>query len=519
MASETHRTTPVLFIGLVLLTAGIAATALPGAADHGAQEGPMTVESFDGTLIDILVCKPDGASASDPVPVILHSHGWGGSRSSSCSDTWLNQGWGYVSISQRGFGASGGQAHVHDPDYEGKDNLAVIDEIATFDWVAKDDGPGGNDPVMGAVGGSYGGGYQFLIALTETGSTGETRLDALSPEITWFDLPQSLAPNEVVRSVWVDALYAAGASAVHDGIHQAFMYSLLTGQLPDGTLPGTDEPSPVYNIVEDFRQNSPVGWVEQGVQVDVPVLFRQGITDNLFDLNQGWHNFEQTLTDDAQALSTFVGYNGGHALPNALPLGTLASGDPCSQELSGGWTNLQIAFFTAAFNGDDVALENLADESYHLATDGGGCISVDSLAPSQSFTPGPLGLTVTPTGVGAPQYLELASGPLSIAGVPSFSASLTSAGVDQRAFLALAVGTSPAGAQVLSNNVAPLQQLLPVAQEPVEIELAGAAADLAEDENLYLVVSPVSDMFVHHGSRAPGAMLFEDIEVGLPVVS
>lgn len=517
MASSTHRSITVAFVTLTLLTTGLAALVPTSAADHAGEEGVMTVEGADGALIEILVCKPDVASETNPVPVILHSHGWGGARDDACDDTWLSQDWGYVSVTQRGFGNSEGEAHVHDPDFEGIDNTAVIDEIASFSWVETEDEA--DDPFMAAVGGSYGGGYQYLTALLETHerADGEPRLDALAPEITWYDLPQSLAPNEVIRSVWVDALYAAGAANVHQGIHEAFLYGTATGQLPD------DE-APVYDIVGDFHENSPVGWVDQGVHLDIPVVMRQGITDNLFNLNQGIHNFENTLSSSAQEKSLFFGYNGGHALPNVLPLGTTARGDPCTSAYDGGWDQLRVDFFQAAF--DDEATTGDVNprtevgfsKPYHLATDGGDCLPLDSVDADTVTAPGMIDVAATTTGAGPVQQIPIAEGPLTVAGIPTFDATLTSAGVDQRAFLGLAVGTTPADAQVLSNNLMPVRSELPALQEDVSTELPGVAVDLAEDETLYLTVTPTSDMFAHHGSRTPGGMLFEDVSVTLPVV-
>lgn len=516
MASTHQRPILITFVTLTLLTTGLAALT-PAAADHGPEEGVMTVAGANGDEIEILVCKPAGADASNPVPVVLHSHGWGGSRSGSCDATWTDQGWGYVSISQRGFGNSEGEAHVHDPDYEGVDNVAVIDEIASFSWVAKEDGADGEDPYLAATGGSYGGGYQFLTALLETHDRGEPRLDALAPEITWYDLPQSLAPNEVIRSAWVTALYAAGAPSVHQGIHEAFVYGAATGQLPG-------EDAPTYDLVSDFHENSPVGWVEQGVQLDIPVMLRQGATDNLFNLNQGWHNFEDTLTPSAQAQSLFFGFNGGHALPNVAPLGTTASGDPCTDaydpdptDETSGWDELRIDFFKAAFNGGDTRLGY--SEPYHVATDGGDCLDLATLDADTFIPAGAFRTIGTSTGAGATQQIPLIEGPETVAGIPMFHAALTSAGVDQRAFLGLAVGATPADAQVLSNNLMPVRSELPALQEIVSTELPGVAVDLAEGETLYLTVTPTSDMFFAHGSRAPGAMLFEDVLVELPVVS
>jgi pimeloyl-ACP methyl ester carboxylesterase len=61
--------------------------------------------------------RPAGASADSPVPVVLDSHGWGGSRSRNASSftKWLDAGIGVLSFDQRGFGQSGGKAHVEDP--------------------------------------------------------------------------------------------------------------------------------------------------------------------------------------------------------------------------------------------------------------------------------------------------------------------------------------------------------------------------------------------------------------------
>src|SRR3712207_7113541 len=65
------------------------------------------------------------------------------------------------------------------PERETEDIQAVIDHVADIDWVALD-APG--DPVLGAIGGSYGGGYQTMTALDEIHETGHTRFNALRSE-------------------------------------------------------------------------------------------------------------------------------------------------------------------------------------------------------------------------------------------------------------------------------------------------------------------------------------------------
>ncbi len=65
--------------------------------------------------------SPPVQSAKHPVPMIMHSHGWGGSRSTSASDftAFLDAGYGVLSFDQRGFGESGGHGVRREPDRRG----------------------------------------------------------------------------------------------------------------------------------------------------------------------------------------------------------------------------------------------------------------------------------------------------------------------------------------------------------------------------------------------------------------
>jgi len=482
------------------------------------------IDRPDGARIAFTVFRPAGASSATPVPMIMHSHGWGGSRTTTASSFQreLDRGFGVLSFDQRGFGETGGRANVQDPEIEGRDVAALIDYIAGLDWVAKDPlpgnnrGPDANNPVLFAMGLSYGGGYQMIGALTEVRTTGKTRFNALSPEITWFNLSESLAPSKVARTAWIALLYAGGLAAHQDDVHVATAYGTATGQWPDGTVPG------IPNLDARFRNNSPVTFVEQGHKLNIPVMIGQGSSDNLFNLNQGWKNFEQTLTGKARKSSILIGYNGGHALPNVLPPGSGTSvsiggnTDPCSAAFAGtgGFGELRLRFFEAVIaDTDPRAVTN--GQAYHVATQGGTCVSLDSLDATSSVS---LDLpVVTTTGAGAPQHVALAAGPLRIAGVPTVNADVTSLGADQRVFVGLSVGATPATAQVVHNNLMPLSELLPVVGQSRQLELAGVAVDVPAGQNLYLTVSPLSDMYLAHGStRTPGAVVLQNVVVNLP---
>ena len=508
-------------LGLLLVAALIAAAGLsPATAAGGATKTDLSITGAQKTPIWLSVYRPAGATAADPVPVILHSHGWGGSRESSdgAFATELARGYGVVSFDQRGFGDSGGKANVQDPELEGRDVKAIIDYIASLPWVEKDRDSRGrilrNDPVLFAMGGSYGGGFQTIGALTEIRDQGRTRFNALAPEITWYDLPQSLAPAGVVRTAWNTLLYAAGAADIVEYVHPAFAWGASTGQWPDGTNPA------VHNLQKEFFSHSPAAFVRKGVRLNIPMLVSQGASDNLFNLNQGLHNFGRTLTRGARSQSLFMGFNGGHALPNVAPAGYAAGGDACSGK--GGFSALRLRFFDAVRRGANPAA--LQPAAYNLTSaDGESCIRTDTVSDMKRFAVGhDANVTTgaaTTTGAGAPQHLEVADGPLTVAGIPRLRATVTSAGVDQRVFFALSVGSNPLDAKVVQNNMMPLRELLPIVRTDRVIELAGVAVDVKKGEKLFLTISPVSDMSFGHGSnRTPGVVGLENMRLELPVV-
>src|SRR5712691_6526265 len=88
------------------------------------------VTSSDGTLIATTVFLPAGASAEATVPVVLMTHGWGGSRTTTATGTvadLLDNGYAVITWDSRGFGDSGGEAEVDSQPYEVKDAQAIID--------------------------------------------------------------------------------------------------------------------------------------------------------------------------------------------------------------------------------------------------------------------------------------------------------------------------------------------------------------------------------------------------------
>ncbi len=485
--------------------------ALPASAAVVTTNGCVASVPAPGSTTPQQICyslfQPAGASARSPVPMILHSHGWGGSRTTDAASfaKWLDAGFGVLSFDQRGFGESGGKAYIENPDYEGRDVEKIVDFVGRLSWV-KQDGPG--DPRLGAIGGSYGGGYQFVGAFRELMDKRKPVFDALAPEITWYDLKQSLAPQEVVRTEWTTALNAVGVQAEPTEIQEGVAFGLATGLWPKGQAPG------VPDLDAFFAKNGPAWHVSQGRHLDIPVLFGQGETDNLFPLHQGLQNWQKALTASARSRSIFVGYNGGHVLPSVAPVGYGTAGDPCSAKLAkGSFSDLAIRFMREKLKGARTGLTGYG--LYHLATADGACVTVRSVAPDTSYD---VGTVATAQGASAPLPFKVADGPLRVAGTSYLDGVVTTAGVNNRAFFALAVGATPATAQIVQNNVLPFNELLPVNSEKRTIELPSVAFDVPSGSSVYLVATGFSDMFAGMGNRTSGAVLIQSAKVRLPVV-
>jgi ABC-2 type transport system ATP-binding protein len=189
--------------------------------------------------LDTTFYLPNGASAARPVPAVLLAHGFGGTKDSVRSDAENLAGMGYavLTYTARGFGRSGGQIHLDNPDYEIRDAQRLLDWLAARPDITKD-GPG--DPRVGVVGGSYGGGLALLLAAQDP------RVDAIVPSITWNDLSRSFLPestgqppaNGVFKKGWAGIFFGSG-NAGPSGVG-----GVNAQQTPAGGTPAAGPPSP-----------------------------------------------------------------------------------------------------------------------------------------------------------------------------------------------------------------------------------------------------------------------------------
>lgn len=288
---------------------------LSAAPPFGDATPPLDPPAADGkTLIRATVFVPRHRPG-ETFPVILHGNPWGGTRSTAQTPesdigeamfdimnrqpaNMRDEGYVVVSFDNRGWGDSEGELRSMDPAYETQDAIAVLD------WIAAE-GRAGRLPVavdangdfrVGTVGGSYGGGFQLLLAAEDP------RIDAMIPAGTWHDLRYSIGPGGVIKASFGNLLCALGY--LRRNRDDNFNNACATAALPTTRMrEDTENPPPGLQGYFDFvhthglayyaenDSNSPVTTApSEYARRGVPTLLVQGSRDNLFNFNEAYAN-------------------------------------------------------------------------------------------------------------------------------------------------------------------------------------------------------------------------------------
>lgn len=292
-----------------------------------------TPNDSDGNLTTTLTATlylPEKHQTGQAYPLILHSHGWGGSRISgaeyramqpgnaatpahygSLIDSQIvalrEGGYAVISFDQRGFGrgddgdnGSDGGSHGMSPDFEIEDSKAVLNwAVANLNLL--EDSPG--DPKVGLLGNSYGGAFQPMLAAEDP------RIDAIVPSITWFNLREAFAPNGVLKKAWLIAI--CDKVVDEDGAQLSAEMELACTQV---RLPESREIDDARITESLFFDNSVVSYTTDPtfVMPRVDALILQGVRDTLFPLNEGLALYEFLLTSggDVRLLAHESGHDG-----------------------------------------------------------------------------------------------------------------------------------------------------------------------------------------------------------------
>jgi predicted acyl esterase len=320
-----------LGFGLVPVAASPAAAAPAPAA---AQAPKYTVTTLDfhvtvpneaiggtGTQSCLIVgdlYRPATASKAHPVPVILTTNGFGGSKADQAyiGTVGAKRGYGVLSYSGLGFGGFGCKISLDDPAYDGRAGKTLISFLGgkkglatttsgsaypAVRWIRHDktDHAGHHrrfDPRVGMVGGSYGGQVQFAVA------DKDPRLDTIIPIITWNDLSYSLAPNNTGFTHGVTYTTKAPGTEKVDWVGLFFGEGIADGIQGGSIDPTRDVGCPNFVtaackanaeltsntlVTPDLFTFARHASVESYMShIKIPTLLAQGEADTLFNLQE-----------------------------------------------------------------------------------------------------------------------------------------------------------------------------------------------------------------------------------------
>lgn len=216
----------------------------------------------DGVSLDTSYFTTGGTQRR---PAVLIGHGFGGSKAETRAqaEQLAADGYAVMTWSARGFGRSGGKISLNAPDREVKDVSRLIDWLAGRPEVLLD---GKGDPRVGITGASYGGAVSLLAAGYDE------RVDAIAPEITYWNLADALFPDGVFKKLWAGIFVTTGGGCDNFEKQLCAMYErVAVSGKPDAAARAL------------LTERSPSAVADR---IKVPALIVQGQTDSLFPLGQ-----------------------------------------------------------------------------------------------------------------------------------------------------------------------------------------------------------------------------------------
>jgi ABC-2 type transport system ATP-binding protein len=316
-----------------------AVTQVPGNPSYSYERG--CILSFDGTpivynLFEPLHPKPGSLYA------VLEGPGWSGGGATTPNEALLGAGFAYMTWDPRGFGQSGGSAMTNAPWAEGRDVSALIDQVLTgrpeiaVNRARKRGEPRQaryyNDtkqrntygkPVVGMIGGSYGGSIQLAAAAHDD------RIKAIVPAMTWSDLNYAFWPGGVPKLAWTRFLHQFGlvqslsshGQAIASGGAEGGDGGLQVGGIDSGHHEGSakaDATGTADAEMLDWGAKRSVlsGYGEgaRGRVPNVPTLVIQSAADTLFNLTDGWNTFRRIKDANPRLPVKMLAVCSGHVL-------------------------------------------------------------------------------------------------------------------------------------------------------------------------------------------------------------
>jgi ABC-2 type transport system ATP-binding protein len=328
----------------------------------GVPRPPRTGESRPGVSYAIAIPAPSDPSQSvvfevfepatvaggETYPLVIEGHSLGGARRRSADGivgALVAAGYGVLSVDQPGHGESGGTIRLLDPAVEGLALVAVLDWAeANLGWAAREpDETGLPNLIVGAVGASYGGAFQGMLAAIDP----KRRLDAIVPQVAWSDLERSLLPAGVAKATGLTLLSALGHTTrtgfgFDDPLVAAHFAALAAGTRSAelGTF---------------VHGNGLAAFCGGSSLPPVHALFIQGMRDTLFPLNEAVDGFRclRAAGGDVRLLTHQSGHNVIGVVPDPGDLLFQPPGNSSVNRCAGvDPTTATLAFFAEHLRGE-----------------------------------------------------------------------------------------------------------------------------------------------------------------------
>jgi ABC-2 type transport system ATP-binding protein len=482
--------------------------------------------------------------AQSPAPAVVLAHGFGGSKDAVAQEAQflVERGFVVVAYSARGFGGSTGAISMNAPEFEVADASKIIDYLGDQTYVTQEVA---GDPMVGFAGGSYGGALALMIAGYDS------RVDAISADITWNDLEaalfaQSTLPAKttgVFKELWSGLFFSAGLQTTDGQVTTCGRFT------PTWCAAYSDAAAQGILTAESQALMAASSPKSITAKITVPTLLGGGQSDSLFPLQQVNANAEQIMQANPNTPVKVIWHGQGHD-------GGVDESERL-REISARWFDTYLAGAApvagaadfevsltqgSAFgNRDQGTIEVLTAPRYpgvfgvasSTITLGGP--RQDVLAPAGgvpaalSSLPGTGGLAALAGSLlSLPLPNQTASfasaplvDPLRIIGAPRARISVTSAErLDDVVLFASVRVIGPTGQPLLPKGIVAPIRLTDIGPTPttVEIQLPVLVLDVSAGERLALVVGTTDQAYRLPSGPAVYSIELADTELSVPVV-
>jgi len=423
-------------------------------------------------------------------------------------------GYNVVTWDPRGEFGSGGKVNLDSPDVEGKDMSAMLDLIAEQPEAQRDTDSGiPNDPRVGMIGGSLGGGIQLVAAGMDH------RIDAIVPGIAWDSLDNALYENGAFKTAYASYLIlgelAVGAKLIPE-LYEGILTGDLTGMLTQAQQDLLAERDPDV------------------AAITAPTLLLQGTVDTLFPPGEALANADVLQNNVPTALLWFCGGHGscltskeqdlvygtyfdGNALVRKDTLAWLdryVKGDPNAPTVpTFEWVDQYGNYFTSDLLPSDPDFQGTP---IVVSGSGGGLLPIVPIIGGA----GPQSLSGLPLTDGAKANLALNTGvtssseePVQIVGAPQLTITYSGIGTSHDVYAQL-VDTKTG--YVVGNQVTPIPVTLDGQTQTVSVPLEDIAYTMDPDDSLILQL--VGSATAYENLTSVGVIHVTSVQLTLPTV-